>query len=475
MASTLTAQAKRTSARRPPKRRFRRQRRPPLNWADKKMTPAMVDRLFWRAGFGPRQEDRDRWVGKRVVLAVNWLLTTKPSLVGAPPSNNNAPLAPTANDTDLVLQWVDRMVRVDNPLIERLTFMWHDHFGINRNDVTPRMAQKHIELLRQLTDVTANPAADFRSLMQAVTIDPAMLRFLTGEFNVRRNPNENFAREIMELYGIGVTNEQGQPNYTETDVKELARAFSGWQINNTNAQEPVAYFTASRWDPGTKTALGRTGSFDTPQAVDVVLAHPNHAPFLVRRIWDEFVQSPPEPAMLRDLASTYVRRGLRLRPVLKKILTSRAMFESANEPNMIKSPVVFVAGTMRAMGLTITSGTPRNAMQSMGQDPYFPPDVSGWEGGQAWLDSNTAIARFRLLNDLNSDAVIDRTDATSENAQQAYDRAYAAVGKPWLAPNTVAQITAFAATQPGANIGQRRVRQRVLRALMLGGPDGQVM
>jgi uncharacterized protein (DUF1800 family) len=279
----------------------------------------------------------------------------------------------------------------------------------------------------------------------------------------------------MELYGLGVTNDKGEPNYSEDDVKQLARAFSGWQINTTDAQNPFAYFTASRWDPGTKTALGKTGVFDTQQAVDVVLAHPNHAPFLVRRLWDEFVQSPPDPAMLRDLATTYTRRGLRLRPVLRKILTSRAMFESGGEPNMIKSPVVYVAGTMRAMGLTITGPQARNAMASMGQDPYFPPDVSGWEGGQAWLDSNTAIARFRLINDLNTDAVIDRTDAAAENAQQAYDRAHAAVGKPWLAPDTVARIAAYAASAPGANIGQRRVRQRVIRALILGGPDGQVM
>lgn len=473
MATTLTS-TKVAHGRRPV-RRLKRQRRAPLFWADKKMTGAMVDRLFWRAGFGPRQEDRDRWTGKRVGLAVDWLLTTRPTLVGAPPSNGGEALTPNSDDTDLILEWVDRMVRADNPLVERLTFMWHDHFGISRNDVTPQMMRKHIALLRSLTDVTANARADFRALLQAVTIDPAMLRFLTGEFNVKGRPNENFAREIMELYALGVTNAAGQANYTEADVQELARAFSGWRIDTTNADNPTSYFQANRWDPGVKNVLNMSGAFDTPGAVNVVLANPNHAPFLVRRLWDEFVQSPPDAAMLKDLAGTYLRRGLRLRPVLRKILTSRALFESINEPNMVKSPVVYVAGAMRAMGITVTNGTPRTAMQSMNQEPCFPPDVSGWEYGGAFLDTNTSIARFRAVNSLVPDAAIDRTDATSETGQQAYDRAYAAVGRPWLAPDSAAKILAYANGTPATSIGARRTRQRVIRALMLGGPDGQVM
>ncbi len=475
MAQTLTTRTKRTTARKPPKRRNKRQRRPPLNWADKKMTPAMVDRLFWRAGFGPRQADRDAWTGKRVGVAVNWLLTTPPSLVGSPPNKAGAPLAPTADNGDLVLEWIDLMVRSDNPLIERLTFMWHDHFAISRNDVTPQQIRRHIALLRQLSNVAANPAADYRSIIQAITIDPAMLRSLTGDQNVRGRPNENYARELMELFCLGVTNADGAPNYSEADVQQLARALSGWQVNNTNPDNPTAFFTASRFDTGVKSILGQAGAYDTPQAVDLVLNHPNHAPFITRRLWDEFIQSPPDAATARDLASTYLRRGRRLRPLLKKILTHRAMFESIAEPNMIKSPVVYVAGTMRAMGLTVTNVNPRNYMSSMGQEPYFPPDVSGWEYGQAWLDANSAIARFRVPAELNSDATIDRTDTASETPQQAYDRAFAAMGKPWVSADSAAKILAYAAATPGANISQRRVRQRVIRALMVGGPDGQVM
>ncbi len=435
----------------------------------------MVDRLFWRAGYGPSAHDRATWTGKRVGVAVNWLLTTPPTLVGPPPSNNSVPLAPAASDTDLVLDWFDRMVRADNPLVERLTFFWHRHFATSRNDVSAAMIIKHVDLLRSFADVANNPTSDFRSLAQAVTIDPAMLRSLTGEANQKGRPNENYARELMELFCLGVTNAQGQPTYSEVDVQELARALSGWRINQTDPANPVAFFTPTRWDGGTKQVLGQVGAFDTAQAVDVVLAHPDHAPHLMRKLWGEFVQSPPDDASLKDLAATYVRRGFRIRPVLRKILTHRALYESIDEPNMIKAPTVFVPGAMRAMGLSVTSNTAGSRMQLMGQQPYFPPDVSGWEYGPAWLDTNTAVARFRLVADLTVFQPIDQTDVVNETPLQAYDRAYAAVGQPWLSPTSVAYIQAYSAATLGANLTQRRTRQRVLRSLMLGGPDGQVM
>jgi uncharacterized protein (DUF1800 family) len=337
------------------------------------------------------------------------------------------------------------------------------------------MMMNHLALLRQHSDFGANPTADFRSLAQKVTVDPAMLRFLTGEANVKGRPNENYAREVMELFCLGVTTAAGQPNYSETDVQELARALSGWRINSDNPAAPFGYFTASRWDGGTKTVLGQTGAFNAEQAIDIVLAHGNHGPFLMRKLWGEFVQSPPDERSLRDLVSTYNRRGRRLRPVLRRILTHRSLFESIGEPNMIKQPAVFLAGAMRSMGVFVTNANPRSRMREMGQEICFPPDVSGWEYGPAWLDSNTSIARFRAIGDLTGSQPIDQTDIPNETPQQAYDRAHAAVGKPWLAPGTIANIAGYAGAAGGANLSARRTRQRVVRSLMLGGPDGQVM
>ena len=474
MATTLKARTH-GAALRAPARRRRRIRKPPLTYADKRMTTQMVDRLWWRAGFGPSEADRKAWTGKRVGALVDWMLTTSPTLIGQPPVNNGVALAPTANDTDLVLEWLDRMVRSDNPLPERLTFFWHDHFGNSRNVVSSQMIFNQISLLRSFSTLGANATSDVRSLMQAITVDPSMLRFLTGEANVKGRPNENYARELMELFCLGVTDAQGQPNYGEDDVKELARALSGWQVNNTNPAAPFSYFTQSRWDPGVKTFLGQSGAFNAAQAVDVVLSHPNHAPYLMRKLWNEFVQTPPDPGTLADLVNTYNRRGRRLRPVLRKILTHRSLFESIAEPNMIKSPIVYTAGAMRAMGMFVVNGNPRSRLQVMGQDPYFPPDVSGWEYGPAWLDTNTSIAHFRLIADFTGSQPVDQTDIPGETPQQAFDRAYAATGGGWLSPDNRARILDYAARTPGGTLSQRRTRQRVLRSLMLGGPDGQVM
>lgn len=477
---TIThSRTSRQHALRPARRRRRRLRKIPLTYADKRMTTGMVDRLFWRAGFGPTAADRARWTGKRVASAVDWMLKTDPTLIGPPPNNNGVPLAPTASDTDLVLEWLDRMVRADNPLPERLTLFWHGHFANNRNDVTAQMIFNQIGLLRSSSNFAINPNADVRTLMQQITIDPAMLRFLTGEANVKGRPNENYAREVMELYCLGITAPDGSPNYSEDDVKELARALSGWRINTANPAAPFAFFTPARWDAGVKTFLGHSGAFNTEQAIDIVLSHPNHPQYLMRKLWTEFVGAPPEPAMLADLVGTYVRRGRRLRPVVRKILTSRALFTSIGEPTVIKPPIVYTAGAMRSLGTFVTNGTPRTRMQSMQQEPYFPPDVSGWEGGAAWLDTNTAVARFRTITDVTGSTVtgqaIDATDVANETPQQAYDRAFEAVNRPWLASDTRTRLLDYATRAPAGSISQRRTRQRVLRSLMLGGPDGQVM
>jgi len=440
------------------------------------MTQGMVDRLFWRAGFGANDEIRRRWAGKPLGSAVTWLLATPQSLAGAEPTNNGRPLDPRNNDTDLVLAWLDRMVRAQNPLHERLTFLWHRHFASSRDDVSPpQLMLRQNDLFRRYGDLAASPDADFRALAHEVTEDPAMLRFLTGELNVKGRPNENYARELMELFTLGVADEQGRPNYSEDDVKELARALSGWRIDTTNPDAPRSFLDPSRFDDGPKSFLGRSGAFDDRGAVDVVLAHPAHPRFLLRKLWGEFVQSPPDEATLADLADTYLRQGMRIRPVVRKILLHPLLFESPDEPNMIKPPVVYVAGAMRALGLGVTSSTPVTSLAAMGQRPYFPPDVSGWEYGPAWLTTNTALQRFRFAAAMVTSPQIAPQDVPFETPAQAYERAHQATARPWASAATKAALVGYATRAPGSTPRQRLVRQLVLRTLMLAGPDGQVM
>jgi uncharacterized protein (DUF1800 family) len=450
---------------------------PPAGGSQIPMTEAQVDRLFWRAGFGPTAEDRANWTGKSIYQAVNWLLNVPQGTpILADPNRDGRPLAPTTDDTDLQLSWLNLMVRARNPLVERLTFFWHRHFANSRDDVSPpQLLLTQNGLFRKYADLGANPTASFKDLTYEVGEDPSMLRYLTGEDSTKRAINENYARELMELFSLGVTGPTGQPNYTEDDVKELAKAFTGWQIDDEDPDQVKSYFNASRWFSGNKTVLGKVGNFHHRDAVDVVLAHPSHGQFLVRKLWHEFIVTEPDPATLNSLVATYTGTGFQIKPLVKQILLHPAIFESPGEPNMIKPPVVYVVGALRATGQGITSSLAADSLSELGQRPYFPPTVAGWEGGLSWLNTNTALARFRFANRLvNLKAVVPQ-DVPGEGGDAAFDRAYAAVNKPWLSDKGRNYLKGLAIRMVGNTAPQRAARQIVLRAMMIGGPDAQVM
>jgi uncharacterized protein (DUF1800 family) len=440
----------------------------------KSMSPAMVDRLFWRAGFGPTADDRTRWVGKAVVDAVAWLLSTPGGQAGAPGTRNGAPLNPTGDDTDLVLAWVDVMVRATNPLVERMTFFWHRHWANSRMDVSPpQLMINQNGLFRRYADLGANPGASFRDLAFEVTEDPSMLRFLTGESNVRGAPNENYARELMELFGLGVNNLAGAPNYSEDDVKQMAKALSGWQIDDANPDATRAYFTQERWYNGPKVVFGKLGNYKDRDAVLLVLNHAAHAPYLVTKLWNEFHSVAIDDATRTALCTAYVASGFQLKPLLSLILADVRLFNSIAEPDLIKPPIVYVVGAMRAIGVGVTDSSPADQLDPMGQLPYFPPNVAGWEGGASWLNTNTALARFGFVAELIGKQTI--VDVRTEPAADAVTRAIAAVGTPWIAAGTLAALQAYATRANSATPAARRERQLVLRSLILAGPDAQVM
>jgi uncharacterized protein (DUF1800 family) len=438
------------------------------------MSAAMVDRLFWRAGFGPSAQDRARWTGRPLGDAVDWLLGTPEGTAGVPGTDDGSPLDPTGNDTDLVLSWVDVMIRATNPFVERLTFFWHRHWANSRESVSPpQLLMTQTNLFRSYADFAANPKASFKDMAYAISIDPSMLRYLTGESNVKGAPNENYGRELMELFTLGVLNAKGQPNYSQTDVEQMAKALSGWQINDTNPNAVFSFFTQSNWYDGPKLIFGQFGNYNTTGAVDLVIAHPAHPAFIVGELWSEFVVSPPDAATLQSLIKTYTGNDYQLKPLLRQILTSATLFESIGEPNMIKSPVVYVVGVMRALGAEISDSTASDYLDAQGQQPYFPPNVSGWEGGLSWLNTDTALARFDFVATLLGKQKL--TDVPGETPQAAYDRAYSAVGEPWLAAGTQAAILDLAQTAQASTPDKRIQRQIALRALMLAGPDAQVM
>ncbi len=470
-----------------------------------RLTVPMIDRLFWRAGFGPTEADRTRWKNKPVVSLVDWFLNTKPVLKGAAPTRDGNRLDPTAEDVDLVLEWVDRMIRSTNPFPERMAFFWHRHFANGRDGgPSQQMLRRQADLFRKYSDFGRNPNATFRNLVNDITVDPSMLRYLTGEDNVRGHSNENYARELMELFCLGVRDGKGRFCYSEGDVKHLSKAFTGWQIDERDPDSPKGTFTANRWSNGMKSPFGITGNFQAyrrgdPQyrpekdAVELVLKRParpgsaadarkpydTHARFLLAKLWHEFIVTPPPATTMNDLVKTYLapvkggRPGLMLRPVMRKILSHKLMFESIAEPNMVKPPIVYVVGLHRAFGLGIKDQTAFDFLERMGQLPYNPPNVSGWEGGLSWLNTNTVLSRFALAGEL-----LDRKapkDRPGETAPQAVDRALREIGRPWVATGSSRTIKDYAARAPSGRTDLRIERQRMIRALVLAGPDAQVM
>ena len=465
---------------RPPRRR--RLSRPAAGGAQAALTEAMVDRLMWRAGFGPDEAGRAALKGLSLHVAVDRLIAAPQAPTGpAATRADGTPLKPYESDRDLVLAWCDQMLRTGNPLVERLTFFWHRHFATQRAEVSPpQLMSTQTALFRRYSDLKAFPTANFRTLVYEMGEGPAMLRFLTGEDSTKRNVNENYGRELMELFCLGVTNAAGAPNYTEVDVREAARSATGWTIKDADPDAVTAVFDKTRWDDGQKTVLGKTGAFGHRELVDVVLAHPNHAPFLVTKLWHEFIPTAPNAATVRDLVNVYLKSKLRIKPLVRRILTHPAMLDSIKEPNMIKPPVVYAIGIMRTLGLPIRDDSLYKALNAMGQLPYFPPTVAGWEGGPAWLNTNTALSRFALANKLLSLKYATTPtkapeDEASETPKQAFKRAHTAVGRPWLAKGTISSLQYYAAHAKAASSGDRIARQRVLRAFMLAGPDAQVM
>ena len=238
-------------------------------------------------------------------------------------------------------------------------------------------------------------------------------------------------------------------------------------------RDRYSHFEQANWYDGPKLIFGQFSNFTTTSAVALVLSRPSHPAFILGKLWSEFIVPPPDDATFSKLISTYTGSGFQLKPVLEQILTHPLLFESINEPDMIKPPVVYVVGAMRALGLGVTDSTANDYLDAMGELPYFPPNVSGWEGGLSWLNTDTALARFAFISTLLSQTQIG--DVRGESADAAYARAYAACGSPWLSPSTVAMLQTIAGAAPSSQANARIARQTLLRALILAGPDAQVM
>ena len=300
--------------------------------------------------------------------------------------------------------WANRMLNTQRPLEEKMTLFWHGHFANSEEKVRDyRKMQKQNALFR------AQATGNFRELMIAVAQDPAMLAYLDAAVNVKGAPNENFAREIMELFTMGVG------NYSEQDIREAARAFTGW-----NYQGLQFVVNNEQHDNTDKTLLGKRGNFDGVQAIDILLAQPVTAEFLAGKLYRYFVREDLSPQLQVKLGKLLRDSRYEIAPFLETLFRSRDFYSDASVASRIKPPVELVISTYRKMGLKAVPGIPdfNDQTESLGQKLFFPPNVAGWSNGKSWITPGLLLARGNFVYD----TVFPPIDfvATDRNPNQLY-------------------------------------------------------
>lgn len=289
---------------------------------------------------------------------------------------------------ELQAWWFGEMLTTPAPLAERMTLFWHNHFTSAVQKVNaPQLMYRQNLLLR------AGALGNFGKLLHALARDPAMLIYLDSARNRKGQPNENFARELLELFTLG------EGHYTEADIREAARAFTGWTV-----QPPQSSFTIDprQHDAGPKRFMGQTGPFGGDEILDIVLAQPRTAEYIVEKLWREFVSPTPDPAAVKRLAAGF-RKDYEVAPLMVALLTEPAFTTPGNRALLVKSPVEFVVGTARILELPLPPAGAALAASTMGQTVFNPPNVKGWPGGEDWITTETLIARRQFLEYLMGD------------------------------------------------------------------------
>jgi uncharacterized protein (DUF1800 family) len=432
---------------------------------------AEAERLLWRAGFGPRPGEAAHLARKGLGGAVRSLTRppAKDRLAGPRPHDEDGnPLAPEDAWGHDQLWWLDKMVRTRRPLVERMTLVWHDWFATSNDGVgSARLMIGQNNLFRRLA------LGSFEKLLLEVTRDPAMLLWLSGADSTKDAPNENYGRELMELFTIGVGR-----GYSEQDVREQARALTGFTNDWDDNLGPVDFhFDRERHDRGAKRIFGKRGRYDWSDSCRLCLRHRSHPSFFVHKLWSYFVPIPPSRRTQRALERLYVQGNYAVRPVVEAILRHPALYRG---PRMVKPPVVFIAGLLRARRLGVGTTAWVWLSDLAGQQLFYPPDVSGWDDDH-WLDTSSWRGRWRAASWALRDDQLDpdKDKLTVEKPAAAVERALAFWGNPRITAGTRATLERFAdRCRAGANKGWKQetypvLCQNALRVMVATSPDLQ--
>lgn len=369
-----------------------------------------LQHLFWRAGFGASPQQVREALNKPLREVVDGLFrdsrrdTPLDHLSSAEPGYNRKALKRLVRERDtmapeekrqmvkelvkenrgkigdLNFQWLDQMGHGREALREKLTLFWHGHFACR--SLNPAFVQRQNNLIRGLA------LGKFGDLLRGVSQDPAMLQFLNNQQNKKDSPNENFAREVMELFTMG------RGNYSERDIKEAARAFTGWGFVPLSGE---FVFREKVHDAGTKTIFGKTGPFDGDDVLDLILDRPETSRFLVAKLYRYFVNDTPDESRVRELAQRFRRTDYDIEDLMRAIFTADWFYEPRNIGAKIKSPVELLAGLQRQFGVDF--GGKQSVLyvqKALEHVLFYPPNVAGWPGGRAWIDSSSLLLRMKL-------------------------------------------------------------------------------
>lgn len=381
----------------------------PLRLGDRAWTASDAAHLLGRAQFGFTTVELERATQEGLAATVDRLLMAQPETTEfqqAQASLRKIAIA-TGEATDLKIWWLYRMWASANPLTEKMSLFWHNHFATSYDKVrsVPQMLSQN-DLIRE------HSLGDFGRLLHGMSRDTAMLVWLDGNANRKRHPNENFAREIMELFALGVG------NYTEKDIQEAARAFSGWHV-----REGAFWFNQSQHDETPKTVFGKTGNYDGAAIVDLCLAQDACPRFLSMKLLKTYVNPQPAPTVTDAVADRIRLHQYNMAAVLREVLSSQMFFDDANRNCAIKSPLDLVIGSLRSLAATVKWPPVAKLLAQLGQDVFEPPSVKGWEGGRLWINSSSLLLRTNFATELASSdhlatlqgAITDSADGTSES------------------------------------------------------------
>ena len=292
--------------------------------------------------------------------------------------------------------WVDRMVRTNRPLEEKLTLFWHGHFATSEEKL-----RDYRKVLQQLATLRQDATGNFGDLLLAVAKDPAMLVYLDAAQNVKGAPNENFGREVMELFTMGVG------NYTEDDIREAARAFTGWGNDDLSfVVDP------DKHDDGTKTFLGCTGNFSGEDILRIILEQPQTAIYIASKLYRFFVREEISSGFAASLGALLLQHGYQIAPFLTALFLSEDFYSEPSLGTHIKSPTELIVSTYRKLGLTSLPGIPdpHAVGRTLGQVLLYPPTVAGWGQGRAWITPGLLFERGNFAREVMFPNIIDFTD-----------------------------------------------------------------